>query len=195
MLFHVFAHVDTDKCVFAIEKFHSQSLCKFCLTHARRAQEEETSNRRIFTGEAATVTQNRFGHGFNSFVLANHASMQTFVQVQQLCLFTFAKLCHRNACPTAHHKRNRLFGHFFAQATFFGTLAERFGLLSQFLFDVHNLVVLKFSSAVQVVTGFGLFHLVLCSLQGFLQVLNFGKCGTAILPAFLHLLDGSISHS
>ena len=121
--------------------------------------------------------------------------MQTFVQVQQLRLFTFAKLCHRNARPTAHHKGNRIFGHFFAQAAFFGTLAERFGLLSQFLLNVHNLVVLEFSSAVQVVTGFRLFHLVLCSLQGFLQVLNFGKCGTAILPAFLHLLNGSISHS
>ena len=194
MLFHIFAHVDTDKRVFAIEKFHSQSLRQFRLTHARRAQEEETANRRVLATKAATVTQNSFGHGFDSFVLANHAGMQTFVQVQQLCLFAFAKFCHRNARPTAYHKRNRLFRDFFAQTTFFGTLAERFGLFGKFLFDVHNLVVLEFGSAVQVITGFGLFHLVLCRLQGFLQVLYFGKCGTAVLPAFLHLLDRRIGH-
>ena len=120
--------------------------------------------------------------------------MQTFIEMQQLCLFTFAKLCHRNTRPTAHHKRNRLFRDFFTQTARFCILAESFGLFGKFLFDVHNLVVLEFRSTVQVVTGFRLFHLVLCGLQGFLQILNFGKCSTAILPTSLHLLYRSIRH-
>ena len=47
MLFHVFTHVDTHQRVLVVEQFHGKRLRQFRLAHTRRAQEQETANRRI----------------------------------------------------------------------------------------------------------------------------------------------------
>ena len=192
MLFHVFAHVNTHQRVLVVEQFHGKRLRKFSLAHTRRAQEQEATNRRILAAKTATVTQYRFRNRFHSFVLANHAGMQAFVQVQQLGLFAFAKLGHRNSGPAAHHKGDGFFRHLFAQVAVAGGLLDFFRLRGDFLFEVHNLVVLEFGGAVQVVAGFGLLHLVLRLLQGLLEALQLGVFRAPLLPTVLHQLDCSI---
>ena len=118
--------------------------------------------------------------------------MQAFIEVQQLGLLAFAKLGHRNSGPAAHHKGDGFFGHLFAQVAVAGGLLDFFRLRGDFLFKVHNLVVLEFGSAVQVVAGFSLLHLVLRLLQGFLEALQFGVFRAPLLPTVLHQLDCSI---
>ena len=118
--------------------------------------------------------------------------MQTFIQVQQLGFLAFAKLGHGNSRPTAHHQRDGFFSHFFAQVAVACGLLYFFRLRGDFLFQVHNLVVLEFGSAVQVVAGFGLLHLVLRLLQGFLEALEFSVLCAAFLPTVLHQLYSRI---
>ena len=114
--------------------------------------------------------------------------MQAFVQMQQLRLFAFAQLRHRNSRPAAHHEGYCLFGHLFAQVAIACGLLDFFRLRGDFTLQVHNLVVLEFGGAVQVVAGFGLLHLVLRLLQGFLEALQLSILRAAFLPAVLHQL-------
>ena len=81
VLFHVFAHVNTHQSRLAVEQFGRKRTGQFRLAHTRRAQEQETANRRILAAKATTVTQDGFRNCFHSFILTNHAGMQTFVQV------------------------------------------------------------------------------------------------------------------
>ena len=78
--------------------------------------------------QAGARANHRFGDRGHGFVLADHALMQFFFQVEQLLHFAFEQPRDRNAGPAADHCGDILFADFFLEELV-GTGGYRFGWL------------------------------------------------------------------
>ena len=133
MLFHVFAHVDTHKRIFATEKFLAKHLREFRLTHTRRAQEEEAAHRALVVANACTATADGFHNRIDSLILTNHALLDFITEVDELLRFFATESADRDARHLADDVTdnvvidNRRFGLFALQLLFaFGNAILQF---------------------------------------------------------------------
>src|SRR5580700_12047223 len=97
MLFHVFGHIDPDHGVLVVEEELSQSTRKFGLTDARRAEEDEGTDRALGIGQSGAGTADGIGYALQRLVLPNHTLAQTIFHRDQLANFALEHLRNRNA--------------------------------------------------------------------------------------------------
>ena len=99
VLLHVFAHVDANHVVLAVEEQLSQRAGQLGFADAGRAEENERTDRALGVFEAGAGADDRVGHGLHRFVLADDALVENLVQAKQFLLFAFEQAGDRNAGP------------------------------------------------------------------------------------------------
>jgi hypothetical protein len=102
---------DADHRGIIIEQEFGERLGQFGLADARRAQEQERTDRTVGILQPRASTANRVGHGTDRFLLTDHAPAETLLHVQEFLAFAFEHLVDRNPGPARNHLRNVFLGH------------------------------------------------------------------------------------
>ena len=133
MLFHVFAHVNTHKRIFATEKLLAKHLREFRLTDTRRAKEQETTHRAFVVADTCTTTADGLHNCIHSLILTNHALLNFIAEVDELLRFFATESADRDSRHLTDDVTdnvfidNRRFGFFVLQLLFaFGNAVLQF---------------------------------------------------------------------
>ena len=86
--FHIFAHVDADKCVGRIEHIFGEFLGKVGFADACRTEEEESADRLVGILQADTVALDGLNHFFDSVVLTDDSFLDGRAHLQKTFSFS-----------------------------------------------------------------------------------------------------------
>lgn len=109
VLFHVFAHINTNHVLIRIKQFECKSLGQLCFTGTRGSNEKEASGGLVRTRQASTTAQHGIRNGTNSFILTNDTLVKIISKMKKLFLGCLRETSDGNTCP-ARHDFGNLFG-------------------------------------------------------------------------------------
>ena len=109
VLFHVFAHVDTDKRILTAKKFLAKDFRKFRLADTRRTEEQEATHRALVVADTRTATTDGLDNRIDRLILPNHALLDFVAQMQKLLSFFATQPADRNSRHLANHVANDVF--------------------------------------------------------------------------------------
>ena len=186
ILFHVFAHVDTDHILFVVEQSPRERFCELRLTHAGRAEEKERPDRPPGVGNSRTGAQNGVRHGVDGLILPHDSLMQSFGKAEEFLAFPFHELGHGDSSPASDDTGDFLFRHAVPKESGIFGGSRRFFALFQFFFQLRNLAVLQFGGGFEVVFSLRLFELRICLFELLPNFLNLADRIFLVVPFALH---------
>ena len=102
----ILAHVDARHHGLIVEEILGKCLCKLCLAHTRRAEEDEAADGSLRVLKACTTAANGVADGSDGFFLTNDALVKFLFQMEQLLGLARLHLAYGNARPAAHNIGN-----------------------------------------------------------------------------------------
>ena len=108
MLLHVLRHVDADHRLGAVEHELGQRAGELGLADAGRAEEQEGADRAVGVLEAGARATQRIGDRLDRVVLADDASVQALLHVDQLLDLALQQAADRDAGPARDDGRDVL---------------------------------------------------------------------------------------
>ena len=187
MPFLVFAHVDPGHHVLVVEQILRQRFRQFRLADARRAQEEETSDRPLLVLQAGPAPPDGVGYRLDGLVLPDHPLVEHFFDMEQLLAFALEHLVDRNARPFGHDLRDVLVGN--------GLVHDRVGILGllflkrlDLLLGIGDLAVAQFRHTAVVAAPFGRVGLNAVFLDGLPVFLDGLENTLFAVPLFVQLV-------
>ncbi len=115
VLLHVFAHIDADHVVLAVEERLGQGLGELGLADAGRPEEDERTDRAAGVLDTGAGPDDRVRDQAHRLVLADHPAVQDLVEPQQLVALAFDQTGDRNAGPLRDDLGDLLLGDLLAQ--------------------------------------------------------------------------------
>ena len=115
VLLLVLGHVDADHGVLVVEEKLGERARQFGFADAGGAQEDEAADGPVGVLEAGAGALHGIGDGLHGFVLADHAVVKLFGQVQELLQLAFEQFGDGDAGPAADDFGDVLFVHFFLE--------------------------------------------------------------------------------
>ena len=100
--FAIFAHIDSQKCVFAVEEEGGQDPGQFGFADAGGPEEEEGANGPAGVFQAAARSADRIADSLYGPLLANNSQPEVVFHSEQLFHLLFEQVHHRNTCPTVN---------------------------------------------------------------------------------------------
>ena len=111
VLLHIFRHVDADHGFFAAEYRLGYRLGQLGLAHARGPEEQEGADGPARILEACAASLHRPGHRADRLVLADHALVQFFLEIEEALPLLHGHSGRRDAGPGRHRRRHVRLGH------------------------------------------------------------------------------------
>src|SRR5208337_1466717 len=96
----VFAHIDPDQVLLAIEESFRKGFCKLCFPDAGRTKKNKRANRPPRVLYSCTSAYDRIGHQFHRLILTDNAPVQYFVEPEQLFPLSFNEPGYRDSGPS-----------------------------------------------------------------------------------------------
>ncbi len=170
VLFHVFAHVDTDHGIFATEEGKAKHLRKFRLAHAGGTQEQEAPHGALGVADACAGATNCLDHGVHRLVLTDDTLLDFVAQVQKFLGFFACEAAYGNARHLADAVPDGVFVH---HGNGFGFLVSGQGVATfhHLLFQFFGLVP-EGGGGLEILVGHGVVQLPLGFCQFVFQVLQ-----------------------
>ena len=103
MLLHVLGHVESHHGPFVVEHELRKRSGQLGLADSGRAEEDERADRPVRILEAGACATQCVRHGGDGGILPDHATVETFLHVNQLLDLALEQPCHRNTGPAADH--------------------------------------------------------------------------------------------
>ena len=164
-LFHVFAHIDTNECLFAIKEKRCQGLCKLGFADTCGTQEEEASQGSTRIGKTCSAPSYAGRHRRDCFILADHTCVQARLKMFELGELAFQHFCNWNMRPRRDNlsdffRRNLLL----EQAFFLLTLSKSRLLRAKLFLKLGQKRIANFARAGKISLLCDAVHLLLCSI-------------------------------
>ena len=102
MLFAVFAHIQTDQCIFIIKHEFCQCFCQFCFSDSGWPDKNEGTDRALRVFEPGPRSADCIGNSVDGFILTNDAFMEIFLHMQQTFRFILKHLTYRYPGPLSN---------------------------------------------------------------------------------------------
>ena len=99
MLLHVLGHVDPHDRILISEHGLGKSSCQLGFTYPGRTQEDEGAHWALRILQSCACPANRTADGFDGFLLADHAAVKNFFQIQKTLGLFFLQFIDGNTGP------------------------------------------------------------------------------------------------
>ena len=187
VLFHVFAHVDTNHVLFIVKQRLRQRLGQLSLANARRTKEEERADRPVRVLDAGTAAQDGLADLFDRLILTDDALVERIIQMQQFFALAFHQFGNRDARPAGDDAGDFFLGHLVAQqrAVALGFLGDLL-LVGQLFLKLRQLAVFQLGGAIQIIIALGFGDFAAHMLDFLAELLHLADGVFLVFPPRLH---------
>ena len=185
VLLAILRHVDTHHGAFVIEEESGQCLGQLRLTHTRRAEEQERTQRTVRVGNARAGTTHSIRHRLHSHFLADHLGGQFLFHGQQFLGLALHHLASRNARPRGHDLGDGVGGDFLRDHRVVGAVCNVGFGVGYFLFQFGNAAIAQLSHLAVVTVALSDFGFLAQPLQFLLCATHLVDRGFLVGPACL----------